>query len=365
MKITFIIGNGFDIGLGLKTSYSDFISEYADLTRPYNQYTIEAKLKKHINTDRLSWADAEVAYARLPFDLILEGYDDFDRKFLELLGGFQGSLNEYLTSEANRFSFYGINRGISMRSLNQIFNSLIEGLPPEQSVSFLEELKDGHHLLRSINFNYTETFDALVCQGADDILIQLQGSCNFHLETYQVVHVHGKLHKKNTVFGVTDARYIKSEKARDLCRLTSTFLKEETDREERLNGYNSALAVIDDADVIVIFGTSMGMSDSAWWSKVINCLKTNTKLRVFIYDYIDNPQEAKTGIDKKLLQKRGREALFRSLPYRNDEVQMRDVWACVDRITVLSDGPYTRMNGTKGMGDPWDLSAWSKKFVRS
>ena len=30
MNITFFIGNGFDIGLGLKTRYEDFYKEYCD-----------------------------------------------------------------------------------------------------------------------------------------------------------------------------------------------------------------------------------------------------------------------------------------------------------------------------------------------
>ena len=84
MKITIIVGNGFDIGLGLKTSYSDFISEYADLSRPYDPYAIETKLKKLINRNKLSWADAEVAFARLSFDSILNDCEEFDRSFLNM-----------------------------------------------------------------------------------------------------------------------------------------------------------------------------------------------------------------------------------------------------------------------------------------
>ena len=362
MNITFIIGNGFDLGLGLKTSYRDFISRYTDFSRPHDPYTLEYKLKEQINRNKLSWADAEVAYARLPFDSILEDYDNFDRKFLELLSGFQHSLEKYLESEVNRCSFYSINHGMQIKAVRQIFSSSIEGLPAEQNKLCLEKLIGGSHLVRSINFNYTETFDALICPRAYEISIPFQDGY-FGIETSEVVHVHGTLSNHNSIFGVTDAKHIRSEQARDLCRLTSTFLKEETDREMSLGGYSSALAVINDADVIVIFGTSMGLSDSAWWSSVVSCLKKNVELRVFIYDYIDNPQEATSQIDRKLLQKRGREALLRSLPYREDEVQMRDVWPCVDRIVVLADGPYTRMDGTKGMGDPWDLSAWSKKFI--
>ena len=36
MNITFIIGNGFDLGLGLKSSYEDFYNEYCVVTENDN-----------------------------------------------------------------------------------------------------------------------------------------------------------------------------------------------------------------------------------------------------------------------------------------------------------------------------------------
>ena len=119
MNITFIIGNGFDIGLGLKTSYSDFISEYADLSQPHDPHALEYKLKDQINKNRLSWADAEVAFAKLSFDSILKGCKKFDESFLDLLSRFQNAIVKYLESEENRFAFTKVNDDLKYKFVHK------------------------------------------------------------------------------------------------------------------------------------------------------------------------------------------------------------------------------------------------------
>ena len=62
MKITFLIGNGFDLGVGLKTRYSDFVPYYLSL--PDNDPDIIA-FKSIIESDKETWADAELALGKL------------------------------------------------------------------------------------------------------------------------------------------------------------------------------------------------------------------------------------------------------------------------------------------------------------
>ena len=56
MNITFLIGNGFDRNLGLKTAYSDFVSYYKGLDT-----TDETLIKfhEHINENEELWSSAE------------------------------------------------------------------------------------------------------------------------------------------------------------------------------------------------------------------------------------------------------------------------------------------------------------------
>ena len=64
MTITYLIGNGFDIGLGLKTGYPDFINWY--LSRP-PQSPETAWLRSEILAKQEQWSDAEMAFGALKF----------------------------------------------------------------------------------------------------------------------------------------------------------------------------------------------------------------------------------------------------------------------------------------------------------
>jgi hypothetical protein len=56
MQILYIIGNGFDLSLGLKTSYNNFYQYYK--TVESDNVNIQ-KLKKNISKTYESWADLE------------------------------------------------------------------------------------------------------------------------------------------------------------------------------------------------------------------------------------------------------------------------------------------------------------------
>ena len=51
MNITFLIGNGFDINLGLKTRYSDFYPYFIEKSTETNM------IRTWLEADELLWAD--------------------------------------------------------------------------------------------------------------------------------------------------------------------------------------------------------------------------------------------------------------------------------------------------------------------
>ena len=58
MNITYIIGNGFDVNLGLKTRYQDFYDYYQNQPSPSEEVK---QLKAHIDRNKENWADLELA----------------------------------------------------------------------------------------------------------------------------------------------------------------------------------------------------------------------------------------------------------------------------------------------------------------
>ena len=63
MNILYLIGNGFDLNLGLKTSYKDFINYYKALKMEYKKNSI-LKFISYIEDKKIAgdpnWSDIEI-----------------------------------------------------------------------------------------------------------------------------------------------------------------------------------------------------------------------------------------------------------------------------------------------------------------
>lgn len=101
MRITFLIGNGFDLNLGLKTRYTDFYPYYCDMpSHRHRQIARFRELLKQTGSHPL-WADFEKAlgectsvpplHQQQPLRSCLQ---DFKRRFAA-----------YLKAEENRIDF--------------------------------------------------------------------------------------------------------------------------------------------------------------------------------------------------------------------------------------------------------------------
>ena len=64
MRYVIMIGNGFDIGLGLKTSYRDFIDAYIQMECDNENI---AWMRAQMSEDPRQWSDAEMAFGKLNF----------------------------------------------------------------------------------------------------------------------------------------------------------------------------------------------------------------------------------------------------------------------------------------------------------
>ena len=100
MKILHILGNGFDINLGLPTEYSEFY-EYYD-KQSSNSESIH-KLKKHINQNFKNWADLELALGK--YSSKVETENEFDL----IIDDIRDNLAEYLHMVENKFDPSTIN----------------------------------------------------------------------------------------------------------------------------------------------------------------------------------------------------------------------------------------------------------------
>ena len=79
MKILHIIGNGFDLNFGLKTSYKDFYDFYMAALSSKNSVN---NLKKNISNNYKNWSDLELALGQYTDEI--KSVQEFDEVFEDI-----------------------------------------------------------------------------------------------------------------------------------------------------------------------------------------------------------------------------------------------------------------------------------------
>ena len=167
MNITFFIGNGFDINIGLKTKYSDFLDYYLDSKKLENfkdkNLSDEKILKKeHIESFKkyvkdnkdFWWSKGELALGKYTSELS-EGEG---KRFLNCQRDFANELSKYLQSQEKNID-YNLNKEIIIKSFNNLSN--IRELFPYKIKQQLSEVYnkfiDENYFYNFVSFNYTST----------------------------------------------------------------------------------------------------------------------------------------------------------------------------------------------------------------
>ena len=84
MNITFLLGNGFDIGLGLKTRYEDFYKQYTKISSADSEIIINFKndlLNEDLNYSKeiVDWSDFEKAFGQYSKNFSVDTKADYMR----------------------------------------------------------------------------------------------------------------------------------------------------------------------------------------------------------------------------------------------------------------------------------------------
>jgi len=160
-----VIGNGFDLSLGLKTSYVDFVqsNEFIQLESESNQIATHLRNKLNLQT----WIDIEQEFPEMS-----KNNADRSREFFEEYKKLCGSLIRYLES-------------IDYDPASESSESLL----------VVRKLLDSGSVC-VINFNYTDTIGMFVPRPHD---------------SFDMLFVHGSIKLGNIVFGVQDNAKIETE----------------------------------------------------------------------------------------------------------------------------------------------------------
>ena len=285
----FIIGNGFDIALGLKTSYRDFLKWYLkqktedkDVLRLKDDIRIDFE-----NNNLSSWADLEIKLGSYTgaYGESIEESVSFETAYRNI----KDNLNKYLKSQESK-----TNNNLNLPSvIDEVRDFFIKFYYAFST----EKIKDLNPMLRDVNaqikydfatFNYTKTLHN--CLGLDDkILQERRGSSGYRYKDCinKLEFIHGEVDNA-PIMGVDDEEQIANEYFRKQEKIRLLLLKPHLNREMQDGVIERVCTLINNSRVICTVGTSLGESDIFWWKRIGHWLTSNTTRRLVVFWYTDD-----------------------------------------------------------------------------
>ena len=219
-EVIVVIGNGFDVNLGLKTKYSDFIQSSA-----FQEEMISNSLFQYLftqYTQNNGWIDAEIELK----NYTKSNPENYHEEFKIL----KQKLTQYLRKTTNPES-------IDYKKIHTI---------ETEALKIMRDIKDMNFLI--LNFNYTNT--------CEDILFHLYHGNN---ELYQnakkrIIHVHGSIENNDIIFGIEDKANIDEK---------YIFLKKSVNPNFCILDVETILQR--NSEDILFFGYSLGVTDYTYF----------------------------------------------------------------------------------------------------
>ncbi len=326
MNITFLIGNGFDLNLGLKTLYKHFLHEYIEDSS--NDSNIIKEFKESILKDIELWSDAEKTFGQ--YTSKYSGADGLEA-FLECHMDFCMKLGKYLKMQECRL--YESVDPLMGKLFLESLKGLTLGFREEQTTQLNNafNLFSGGYKYNFISFNYTETIDRCIVSAKN--IPKALGTRIFSNSRYensfgQLIHVHGYTNR-DMALGVNDeSQILNSQLFEDVSEEDlAPIIKRLTNKinEQRID--EKTLALLNNSDFIYIYGMSIGDTDRIWWERICDLMKKKPNVRVIIHQY-DAPNE---GIFLRGFRKYEREIRSRFASYSKDETIITSI---MDRVHI-------------------------------
>lgn len=309
MNITFLIGNGFDINIGLNTRYSDFYPYFIDRASKDNL------IRKWLSKDELLWADLEEQLGQ-NLEKVVESekekfYDDkfeLDQMLLEYLGQEQEKLVTKNLEEAIAEEF--------ARSLSMLYDNLSE-VGRNSIATTCEIYSQEEFYYCFISFNYTNILDQIINITRElkaTITIPRSNGVRKSVSLGNVIHIHGTIDEE-MILGVNDIDQINNVFLKADAEFLDTFIKKRMNDNMGQRKTQYAKNLIDRSHIICIFGMSIGNTDKMWWEEILSWLKGSEYNKLVIF-FKGNEEKLKRKnpsvlirinnmIKKNLLQKGG------------------------------------------------------------
>lgn len=278
MNITFVLGNGFDIGLGLKTGYESFYKEYCKTTGKENANIADFKYMLSKRQDDevkrvIDWADFEKAFGQHSEDFRTEDKDAYIERFEDFVATF----NAYLEDEEKWADFNQKDTiGRTMKNAVTIYFQI--RTEDKDVVQRVYNSITGNRVYNFISFNYTQSVDRCAQILKDHIKGESQRSVG------KVLHIHGFI-EENMIMGVNDPTQITNSDFANDPDIVREIVKPNQNSDVRANYERQVLDCINSSDIICVYGMSIGETDKKWWKAIAEWLAKSNRHALVILKY--------------------------------------------------------------------------------
>lgn len=272
MNVVYLIGNGFDLNLGMRTKWEHFYA-YLDSCHAVLSPSIE-NLMSTVKTEKnkQNWSDFERELGK--YLGTLEDIDEAVQLHDELIE----HLQKYLEIEE---SIYIFDKGSRERLFQYLKNPQESGFLPNERKEFERHILERPNVvwnIKLITFNYTSSIERIINGYAPRMSIggNMRGS-NTGLE---MEHVHGFTNNR-MILGVNDISQIFNENFHNESRIIDRYIKSDCNSTYGLGHADKCKEWISDANLICVFGLSFGETDKKWWNEIGDALCRNCNVILF------------------------------------------------------------------------------------
>lgn len=272
MEVVFLIGNGFDLNLDLKTDFTSFLKNH--YLKVENENPVIKKFKENIQSEITTWSDLEMALGA--YSKCLSDYNDLILIHDNLID----ELSEYLLHIESSFDFSQSIQDKMLAYLTKPFYYLTQ----KNYKNYQDKVGILHNVRTNIiSLNYTTIIEKSIKHQVSTR--RLIGHVDSYTNTlYSILHLHGYCTSR-FVLGLSNDEQIANEEFRQNKEVISALIKEKANEAGQHGAEEAFNEVINNFHILYIFGTSFGPSDQYIWYKALNTLLFNTGSRIYVFWY--------------------------------------------------------------------------------
>lgn len=270
MQILYLIGNGFDINLKMETKYTEFYKYYEGIKTEND--TIK-NLKENIKNDVYTWSNLELRLGEYMKDLKTFKefeviYDDLLENFGNYLQNIEDKVN-WKSANINKLKMHLCNpeKSLMQREINKLTH-------------FKEKFSNVHWKVDIVTFNYTRSLERLLNEDFSNLKLGIHHN-GLNITLRKIWHIHGDL--SNMVLGVNDTSQLHNKDFLENKKILNAFIKQYNNRRQGHNVDELLDTKISTANLICIFGSSIGLTDKLWWEKIGQHLLTDQNCNLIIF----------------------------------------------------------------------------------